>query len=345
MRRSPTSFVELIGIEPTTSSLRTKRSPKLSYSPIGLLYRFKILNFSFEGNLGCLVQPEFNPFPFSASKLIILALLFMMTSLNYLEICMDTKSAESLFSEYLLIIQRLRKECPWDRKQTHESLRAPLLEETYEVIDAITQGKNDHLRNELGDLLLHIALQSEIATEEKAFTMADVIQYSIQKMIRRHPHIFGNAEAEDEHEVKKNWEAIKRQEGKTSILDGVPQELPALIRAQRTQEKASVIGFDWKKREDVWRKVMEEVEELNHAEESGNPDFVEQEFGDLLFALVNYSRFIGTNAEFALRKSVDRFGRRFHFIEQSLQERGKRPSESSLDEMDSLWEEAKKRVG
>jgi MazG family protein len=258
---------------------------------------------------------------------------------------MEEQSADRLFSEYMAIIRRLRKECPWDRKQTHESLRSPLIEETYEVIEAITDKNSDHLRNELGDLLLHIALQTEIATEENAFTMADVLAHSKDKMIRRHPHVFGDVEAEDEHAVKKNWEAIKRQEGKTSILDGVPDELPALIRAQRTQEKASVIGFDWKNKAEVWKKVEEEIEELKRAERSGTKDLVEQEFGDLLFALVNYSRFLSTNAEFALRKSVDKFGRRFQFIEESLNQRGKSPAESTLEEMDLLWNEAKKQIG
>ena len=258
---------------------------------------------------------------------------------------MEDRSAEHLFSEYMAIIRRLRKECPWDRQQTHESLRSPLIEETYEVVEAITDNKPDHLRNELGDLFLHIALHTEIATEEKSFTMADVLLHSKDKMIRRHPHIFGEVQAGDEHTVRKNWEEIKRQEGKTSILDGVPAELPALIHAHRTQEKASVVGFDWKVKSDVWKKVEEELKELKHAEETGRKDLVEQEFGDLLFALVNYSRFLGTNAEFALRKAVNRFGRRFNFIEEALKLRGKSPAESTLEEMDLLWDEAKKQIG
>lgn len=257
---------------------------------------------------------------------------------------MEDTSAEHLFAEYMAIIHRLRKECPWDRKQTHESLRGPLIEEVYEVADAITELKSDQLRNELGDLLLHIALQTEIADEENTFTMADVLRHSKEKMIRRHPHIFGNVEADDEHTVRKNWEEIKRQEGKTSILDGVPTELPALIKAQRTQEKASVVGFDWSIKSDVWKKVQEELEEFKQAELSNNKNLVEHEFGDLLFALVNYSRFIGVNAEFALRGSIDKFGRRFQHIEEALKQRGKRPAESSLEEMDMLWEEAKKQI-
>jgi tetrapyrrole methylase family protein/MazG family protein len=255
------------------------------------------------------------------------------------------QSAETLFSEYMTIIHRLRRECPWDKEQTHESLRPHLIEETYEVVEAITQKDHDHLRNELGDLFLHIALQTAIAEEEGAFTIAEVLAHSRDKMIRRHPHIFGNTAVNHEEDVRKNWEAIKRQEGKTSILDGVPDELPALIRAQRTQEKASIVGFDWKERADVWKKVEEELGEMRQAEGTGGHEAVEREFGDLLFALVNYARFLGVNAEFALRTSVNKFGKRFQFIEEQLQQRGKTPAQSTLEEMDSLWDEAKKQIG
>ena len=261
------------------------------------------------------------------------------------EFHMEESSAARLFSEYMAIIRRLRKECPWDRQQTHESLRTPLIEETYEVVEAISDKKMDHLCNELGDLFLHIALQTEIAAEENSFTMTDVLEHSKEKMIRRHPHIFGLAEANDVHAVRKNWEQIKREEGKTSILDGVPAELPALIKAQRTQEKAAAVGFDWNDKSEVWKKVEEEMGELQRAERSGNNSHVEDEFGDLLFALVNYSRFIGTNPEFALRKSVDKFGRRFQFVEEKLKLRGKSPAESTFEEMDLLWEEAKSQIG
>jgi tetrapyrrole methylase family protein/MazG family protein len=256
---------------------------------------------------------------------------------------LDEQTAETQFAEYMGIIRRLRKECPWDREQTHESLRTHLIEEAYEVVEAVTQDDRAHLRNELGDLFLHIALQSAIAEEEGSFTIADVLASSRDKMIRRHPHIFGDTKVNHEGDVRKNWEAIKRQEGKTSILDGVPDELPALIRAQRTQEKASIAGFDWKNKDDVWKKVEEELEELRHAEKNGNEDAVGEEFGDLLFALVNYSRFIGVTPEFVLRASVNKFGKRFKFIEEQLQRRGKTPAQSSLEEMDALWDEAKKK--
>jgi len=257
---------------------------------------------------------------------------------------MEERTAESLFSEYVAIIHRLRRECPWDREQTHESLRTPLLEETYEVLDAIADRKPDPLCNELGDLFLHIAMQAEIATEERSFTIADVLARSMEKLVRRHPHVFGGPTAGDSDSVRKNWEAIKRQEGKSSILDGVPEELPALIRAQRTQEKASVLGFDWKEKSEVWKKVEEEFEEFRRAEETGTKALVEEEFGDMLFALVNYSRFINTSAEFALRKSVDKFGRRFQYIEDTLKQRGRSPGESTLEEMDLLWNEAKRTI-
>lgn len=258
---------------------------------------------------------------------------------------MEQNALESLCAEYMSIIRRLRKECPWDREQTHESLRSPLLEEAYETAEAITDHNHEHIRNELGDLLLHIALQAVIAEEENSFTMSDVITHSMEKLIRRHPHVFGNKNVEGTVDVSKNWELIKRQEGKKSLSDGVPRELPALIRAQRIQGRASALGFDWSNTSDVWKKVSEEMEELSKAELSGNAEHIDQEFGDLLFALVNYSRFIGVNAEFSLRKSTEKFSRRFQYIEEQLRQRGKNPTQSSLEEMDLLWNEAKKTIG
>ncbi len=258
---------------------------------------------------------------------------------------MQDRSPEHLFSEYLGVIHRLRKECPWDREQTHESLRSPLIEETYEVVDAIDDKKPEHLRNELGDLLLHIALQSEIASEEQSFTFADVLTQAIDKMIRRHPHVFSDTKVKDQHEVRRNWESIKRKEGKESILDGIPHHLPALTKAQRIQSKASAVGFDWNKKEDVWKKVAEELEELKEAETSRDQTRIEHEFGDLLFSLVNYCRFLKVDPEFALRKSIQRFGIRFKYIEDTLRSRGTSPEQSTLEEMDLLWDEAKTKVG
>ncbi len=257
---------------------------------------------------------------------------------------MPESSPKRLFSEYLGVIHRLRSECPWDKEQTHESLRSPLIEETYEVVEAIDEKHSEHLCNELGDLLLHIALQSEIAADEHSFTFADVLSHAIDKMIRRHPHVFGDKKVRTPHEVRKNWEALKRQEGKDSIVDGIPQHLPALSKAQRVQSKASAVGFDWSRKEDVWKKVTEELDELQEAEKSESKLRIEHEFGDLLFALVNYSRFLDLDPEFALRKSIGRFGNRFKYIEDALRKQGKSPEQSTLEEMDSLWNEAKKKV-
>jgi tetrapyrrole methylase family protein/MazG family protein len=254
-----------------------------------------------------------------------------------------THATGEKFSEFMTIVRRLRTECPWDREQTHSSIRHSLIEETYEVIEAIEASDAVHLRSELGDLLLHIALHAVMAEEEHAFTVDDIIDGISEKMIRRHPHVFGTTAVADAGDVKRNWERIKVSEGRTSVLDGVPTELPALLRAHRTQEKASKIGFDWARKEEVWKKVREEIEELTRAEESGDNAQVEEEFGDLLFALVNYSRFLQVNPEFALRGAVDKFARRFRKVEEELRAQGKDVMSSSLEEMDRLWNEGKHR--
>ena len=244
--------------------------------------------------------------------------------------------------KFVKIVRRLRKECPWDREQTHKSIRHSLIEETYEVIEAIDQNDSDELKKELGDLLLHIVLHSVMAEEEKSFTLEDVIDSISEKMVRRHPHVFGDAVVEDSHEVKKNWEHIKLTEGRKSVIDGVPMEMPALLRALRIQEKASKVGFDWKKKRDVWKKVDEEIKELAGAERSRNHVHIEEEYGDVLFSLVNYSRFIGVNPEFALKESIKKFSKRFYHIEQELQRRGKRIGAVSMKEMDEIWDAKKK---
>jgi len=244
--------------------------------------------------------------------------------------------------KFVKIVRRLRKECPWDREQTHKSIRHSLIEETYEVIEAIDQNDSDELKKELGDLLLHIVLHSVMAEEEKSFTLEDVIDSISEKMVRRHPHVFGDAVVEDSHEVKKNWEHIKLTEGRKSVIDGVPMEMPALLRALRIQEKASKVGFDWKKKRDVWKKVEEEMNELAGAERSRNHRHIEEEYGDVLFSLVNYSRFIGVNPEFALKESIKKFTKRFYHIEQELQRRGKRIGSVSMKEMDEIWDAKKK---
>ncbi len=244
--------------------------------------------------------------------------------------------------KFIRIVRRLRKDCPWDREQTHKSIKHGLIEETYEVIEAIDQNNSNELKKELGDLLLHIVFHVVMAEEEKSFTLEDVIDSISEKMIRRHPHVFGNATVEDSHEVKRNWEHIKIAEGRKSVIDGVPKQMPALLRALRIQEKASKVGFDWKNKSDVWKKVDEEIKELAGAERSKNHAHIEEEYGDLLFSLVNYSRFIGVNPEFALKDSINKFSKRFYHIEKELQRRGKRIGTVSMKEMDEIWDAKKK---
>jgi MazG family protein len=249
--------------------------------------------------------------------------------------------AQYTFEQFVEITKRLRKECPWDREQTHASIRHSLIEEAYEVVEAIDNNHLDELRKELGDLLLHVVFHSNIAEEEQAFTLGDVIDGIAAKMIFRHPHVFGDTKVDGAAEVTQNWEKLKMREGRTSVLDGVPKELPALLRAQRVQDKASKVGFDWQKKEDAWLKVNEETEELHRAIDRGSAEEMEGEFGDLLFALVNYSRFIDVNPENALRRTVEKFRNRFQYIERKLGERGKDIHSASFDEMDNLWNEAK----
>jgi len=253
------------------------------------------------------------------------------------------KNSEKLFEDYIAIIRRLRKECPWDREQTHQSIRHSLIEEAYEVVESIDDNDLPALKGELGDLLLHVAMHSVMAEEEKEFTMDEVLKASMEKLIRRHPHVFGNTKVSGAQEVKANWEKLKMAEGRTSMLEGVPKELPALLRAYRLQEKASKVGFDWKKKSDVWKKVKEEIQELQSAEKSENKAEIENELGDLLFALVNYSRFLHQNPEIALRKSVDKFTKRFHGIERELKTQGKKIEHATLEEMDEIWNKHKKQ--
>ena len=255
---------------------------------------------------------------------------------------MKKKKENDSFKKFIKIVKRLRKECPWDREQTHQSIRHGLIEETYEVIEAIDQQDLTELKRELGDVLLHIVLHAIIAEEEQAFTLNDVIESISEKMTRRHPHVFGNTQVKNAREVKRNWEHIKLKEGRTSVIDGVPKEMPALLRALRIQEKASKVGFDWKKKRDVWKKVTEEIKELAGAEHSKKQDRIEDEFGDVLFALVNYSRFIGVNPEFALNGSTNKFTKRFTHVEEELQRRGKRIGTVSMKEMDEIWDAKKK---
>jgi len=249
--------------------------------------------------------------------------------------------ASDAFNRFVGITKRLRKDCPWDREQTHRSIRHSLIEEAYEVVDAIDHDASDELRKELGDLLLHVVFHANIAEEKGEFTLEDVIDGITEKLIFRHPHVFGDAKVENAEHVKRNWEKLKLEEGRTSLMDGVPNELPALLRAHRLQEKASKVGFDWEKKEDVWKKVEEELHEFQRATGRGVSEEIDGEFGDLLFALVNYARTIGLDAENALRGTIRKFVRRFQYIEQRLGERGRDIRSSTLEEMDALWEEAK----
>jgi MazG family protein len=254
---------------------------------------------------------------------------------------MTTRRTTELFEQYLDIVRRLRKECPWDREQTHQSIRHSLIEEAYEVVESIDDKNMAELKAELGDLLLHVALHSVMAEEERAFTIDDVLTHAIEKLIRRHPHVFGQVKVTGAQEVKANWEKIKMTEGRRSLLDGVPKELPALLRASRLQEKASKVGFDWKDKQDVWNKVEEEMQEFRAAERTGNKAEMENELGDLLFAVVNYARFIHINPELALRKTNEKFTKRFQGIEESLRRQGKTLEQTSLEEMDQLWNRQK----
>ncbi len=265
-------------------------------------------------------------------------------------------SPGELFRELTEIMARLRGEngCPWDREQTPESIKPYLVEETYEVLEAIDEQDPTKLKEELGDLMLQIVFHAQMAEEAGDFTIGDVLAAINDKLIRRHPHVFGDVKAETAQEVLFNWEQIKqterrREKGQASLLDGVPRELPALLRAHRLQEKASRVGFDWKEAQEVFRKVEEELNELRAAMQAQAPrldsgqaaERVEAELGDLLFALVNLSRFLAVNPEEALRKTIARFIARFRYIEEALARRGRKLGQTSLEEMDALWAEAK----
>jgi MazG family protein len=244
---------------------------------------------------------------------------------------------------FIRIVRRLRRDCPWDRKQTHRSLRHSLIEETYEVVETLDRGDMEHLRDELGDLLLHVILQATIAEQEGEFSFRDVLQRESAKLIRRHPHVFGTTKVRNEKEVLDNWERIKLTEGRTSVLEGVPRSMPGLQRALRIQQRAAKVGFDWDTEDQVWKKVREELEEVRQALRSRKSAAKEEEFGDLLFALVNYARFLKINPENALRHTIDKFIDRFRFIERELGKRGKTVHDSTLAEMDGYWEKAKRR--
>lgn len=246
------------------------------------------------------------------------------------------------FDRLLNIMDDLREKCPWDKKQTIHTLRQQSIEELYELADAITDSDWKSIKEELGDLLLHIVFYAKIGSEQGQFTITDVINGICEKLIYRHPHIYGDVKVENEEQVKQNWEKLKLKEGKTSVLSGVPVSLPALVKAMRLQSKAKEVGFEWDNTAQVWEKVKEEVQELEEVAATGNPDEIEAEFGDVLFSLVNYSRFLKIDAENALERTNKKFITRFQYIEKKAAEKGKSLDEMTLGEMDELWNEAKK---
>ncbi len=252
------------------------------------------------------------------------------------------------FSDFVELVKKLRKECPWDKEQTNDSIKAATIEEAYEVVEAIDHNNYDELRKELGDLLLHVVFHTVIAEENNHFNIDNVIESISEKLIRRHPHVFGETVINGKEEVKKNWEKIKLSEGRKSVLDGVPNSLPSLQKAYRIQEKAAKVGFDWEKKEDVWKKVIEEINEMHEIEafiENSNDERLqtklEDEIGDVFFALVNYTRFLNVNPENALRKTNEKFVKRFNYIEDRLKESGKSFENSNLEELDKFWNESK----
>lgn len=257
---------------------------------------------------------------------------------------MHTKEEKlAAFGRMLDVLDELRVKCPWDAKQTNESLRPNTIEETFELAEALTNDDTPNIKKELGDVLLHIAFYSKIAQEKEQFDIADVCDALTDKLIFRHPHVFGEVKVDSTEQVLENWEQIKLKEkgGNKTVLGGVPSALPALIKANRIQEKARNVGFDWEEPSQVWEKVNEEIGEVKAEIESGNKEALEQEFGDLLFAVVNASRLYGVNPENALEKTNKKFIRRFNYLEQKCKECGLNMQDMSLAEMDAIWDEAK----
>ncbi len=250
----------------------------------------------------------------------------------------DPKTAEA-FLRLANIMNDLREKCPWDKKQTIHSLRNLTIEETYELADAIIQNDMKSLREEIGDLMLHLLFYARIAAEQNAFTLAEALDLESEKLIHRHPHVYGDLKVADDQEVKQNWEKLKLQEGKKSVLGGVPDSLPAMVKAYRMQDKTRQVGFEWEHASQVWEKVEEEISELKESlSQADDQAHIEEEFGDVLFALINYGRFIGVEAETALEKVNKKFKFRFQYIEQMA---GRPLSDMTLDEMNALWDQAK----
>jgi XTP/dITP diphosphohydrolase len=246
------------------------------------------------------------------------------------------------FERLLNIMDELREKCPWDQKQTIESIRHLTIEETYELSDAILSGNKQEIKKELGDLLLHIVFYAKIGSETNDFDITTIIDSLCEKLIYRHPHIYGDTKVADENEVKQNWEKLKLKEGKKSVLEGVPKSLPALIKASRIQDKVAGVGFDWENKEQVWQKVLEELNEFKEETAKENNQIkITQEFGDLLFSLINYARFLDVHPEEALEKTNLKFIKRFQYIEQKATENQRKINELSIDEMNVYWEEGK----
>jgi XTP/dITP diphosphohydrolase len=263
----------------------------------------------------------------------------------YLYRLMETTLNKKLdaFARLLKIMDELREQCPWDKKQTIESLRHLTIEEAYELADSILDKDMDKIKKELGDVLLHIVFYAKIASETNDFDIADVINSLCDKLIHRHPHIYSDVKVQDAQEVSENWEKLKLKEGNKSVLGGVPASLPSVVKACRIQEKARAVGFDWEEPHQVWDKVEEELQELRHeVEQQTDPVRIEEEFGDLLFSLVNYARFIGVNPEDALEKTNRKFIKRFQYLEGKASDSGKKLQDMTLAEMDVYWNEAKK---
>jgi XTP/dITP diphosphohydrolase len=246
------------------------------------------------------------------------------------------------FDRLLTIMDELREQCPWDKKQTTQSLRHLTIEETYELADAIIENNTTEIKKELGDILLHIVFYARIASETNDFDIADVCNSLCEKLIFRHPHIYGDVKVQNEQDVKENWEKLKKKEGNKSTLGGVPASLPALIKASRIQDKARAVGFDWENSNQVFEKVQEELQELKHELDSNaSQEKKEEEFGDLLFSIINYARFVDINPEDALEKTNKKFIKRFQYIEQKAKENNRELSDMTLQEMDAYWNEAK----
>jgi len=255
---------------------------------------------------------------------------------------MNTRSEQlAAFDRLLTIMDELREQCPWDRKQTMQTLRHLTIEETYELGDAILDNDLEEVKKELGDILLHIVFYAKIGSETQDFDIADVAHGICEKLINRHPHIYGDVKVENEEEVKQNWENIKLKEGKKSVLEGVPNGLPSLVKANRIQDKVAGVGFDWEHPEQVFEKLKEELGELQEEVETNDADKMESEFGDVLFSMVNYARFLKINPENALERTNKKFIKRFQYLEQKAKEAGKTMSDMTLAEMDVFWEEAK----